>query len=334
VVDADLLIDDILADFPSHRAGTRPVHAHGIGVVGTFRASDVASRYCRAAHFSGQPIEVTARFSNGSGQAVQRDSASDVRGMAVRFHLNGRDHSAHTDLVAMTLPVFFVPTIPDFRAFTAASVPRPRPKRSVLQFVRDTLLVKPPIAPLPPGETASGDLGTLAYADAHSFACPAVVGLTAAPPSSYLGCTFHAVHAFKLTDADGGWRYVRFFWEPEAPERPYQGNAEVYLFADLRRRVAEHRANFVLRAQVAEAGDDLTDPTRAWSAARKRLVMGRLMITGLVADQEVDCEAMGFDPCHLTPGITLSEDPILHARRAVYARSQARRLAARIAGTP
>src|SRR4051812_7351952 len=81
----------------------RPVHALGIGATGHFVASDVARNYCIAEHFQGEKIDVSVRFSNGSGSAAQHDGWSDVRGMATRFHLAG---GAATDLIAMTLAEF------------------------------------------------------------------------------------------------------------------------------------------------------------------------------------------------------------------------------------
>ena len=45
------LVDSVIADFPDHAAGTRPVHTIGISVTGYFVASEGASSYCVAEHF-------------------------------------------------------------------------------------------------------------------------------------------------------------------------------------------------------------------------------------------------------------------------------------------
>src|SRR5436305_1065990 len=113
----DELIDAIAGAAPGHAAGTRPIHAPGIGVTGSFQATDVAARYTDAAHFSGRRVPVSVRFSNGVVSAKVPDSADVVRGMAVKFHLDG---GRETDMVCMTLPVFFARTVEDFRAFVAA----------------------------------------------------------------------------------------------------------------------------------------------------------------------------------------------------------------------
>ncbi len=96
----------------------RPVHAIGIGATGHFVASDVARDYCIAEHFQGEKIDVTVRFSNGSGSATPHDGWSDVRGMATRFHLAEGDA---TDLIAMTLAEFFTPTPETFLDFAVTA---------------------------------------------------------------------------------------------------------------------------------------------------------------------------------------------------------------------
>src|SRR5271166_412845 len=128
------LVDAIIADFPDHEPGTRPIHTIGVGVEGYFEASDIARNYCRAEHFGGQRVPVSVRFSNGSGSPTKHDGWNDVRGMATRFHLKG---NAATDLIAMTLNGFFVRTTKQFIKFTMAARQRPVRKESPWQKILD-----------------------------------------------------------------------------------------------------------------------------------------------------------------------------------------------------
>ena len=92
MVDASVakrLVEAIIDNLPEPVPGRRPVHTIGMGVKGEFVASDVARTYCIAEHFNGGPVDVSVRFSNGLGGLEQHDGWSDVRGMAVRFHLCG-----------------------------------------------------------------------------------------------------------------------------------------------------------------------------------------------------------------------------------------------------
>ena len=79
---AKRLVDSIIADFPDHERDKRPIHTIGIGVKGTFAPSEVARNYCIAEHVQPRrdPVEVTVRFSNGSGSPRQHDGWNDVRG--------------------------------------------------------------------------------------------------------------------------------------------------------------------------------------------------------------------------------------------------------------
>jgi catalase len=52
-----------------------------------------------------------------------------------------------------------------------------------------------------------------------------------------------------------------------------------------------------------------------------------LTITELETERETGDDVLVFDPTRITPGIELSEDPVLQFRRAAYSESVARRMA-------
>lgn len=319
------LVDAIIADFPDHAPGTRPIHTIGVGVEGYFEASDVAPNYCRAEHFGGQLVPVSVRFSNGSGSPVQHDGWNDVRGMATRFHL--KDEA--TDLIAMTLNGFFVRTTKEFIDFTTAARQRPVRKESPWRKILDMLQLKQPLPDPYPGETASGDAGTLEYANTHPFAQLAVFQAgSIGAPVSYVRAAYHAVHTFIVTSKEGARRPVRFAWKPVAGVRntdPALLPADNYLQGELRDRLAQWPARFLLMMTIGETGDALDDPTVPWPAKRVRVVMGTLTLTKVAEDQEAAAERISFNPWRLVDGIEPSGDPILHARRDAYEDSRKRR---------
>lgn len=316
---ARTLVDAVIADFPDHQPGTRPVHTIGIGVTGYFAPSEVARSFCTARHFQEPRSPVTVRFSNGSGSPTQHDGWSDVRGMATRFHLPG---DAATDLIAMTLGEFFTPTVESFLAFTTAARPAASRPESPWRKILDMLQLKPPLADPMPGQTTDGAAGTLHYADAHRFAQLAVfdsAGIGA--PVSYARATYHAVHTFVVVASDGTRRPVRFTWQPVAGVRttdPAAPPVDDYLHQELTARLRIAPAEFTLMMTIGEAGDALSDPTVPWPAKRIRVVMGTLVLTAVAADQAASCEHISFNPCRLVPGIETSDDPILRARRDAY----------------
>jgi len=318
------LYDALLLDYPDHQEGTRPVHTVGIGATGYFVPSLGAREYSRAVQFAGATIAVTVRFSNGSGSPVEHDDALDVRGMAAKFHL-GTDREA--DLIMITLPVFFAKTPEDFLGFARAGVPRFDPLPTWWDRLVDKLLLRPDPTRPDPHNPDDGSAGVLAYANRHASARPGTIAaLMLVTPTSYARATYHALHTFKATNADGLVRYVRLSWEPVAGVRPI-GGAEVpedYLHQELGERLRHGPARFVLRMVVAGEGDDVDDPTRLWDTTRLRVVMGELFLTELLEDEDA-CERLSFNPTRTVTGLECSDDPILAARRDAYEYSCRRR---------
>jgi catalase len=149
-------------------------------------------------------------------------------------------------------------------------------------------------------------------------------------PVSYARIKYHAVHTFRATDPDGLERYVRLTWEPVAGVRPIDpftatSLAPDYLHTELRERLAQAPARFLLQMRIAGQGEVLDDPTVIWDDTQTRIVMGELVLTGLVADQQTDCERLSFNPTRLVPGLECSDDPVLAARRGAYEESCRRR---------
>jgi catalase len=324
--DADELVDALIKACPAYRPGTRPIHAPGIAATGWFSATPVASSLTIAPHFAGPPVAVTVRFSNGTGDGCDPDSTPVVRGMAVKFQPGTDDE---TDLVAMSLPMFFVEDVPQFREFVAAATAVAPKLRTRWQLLREKLRLDTPYPSptLAPGSETSTDQAVFDFAVAHPKACPAVAYLGGKfVPESYTTCAYHAVHAFTLTAPDGTEQSVRFHWEPVEGVRSaaptVTGN---FLRGGLQDWITNGRAEFVLRAQVAEQGDSTADPTRPWPSRRPRVVLGHLRLTDIPKDQFHGGELLDFNPTRLVRGIGMSDDPTLAVRGGVYRQSFDRR---------
>src|ERR1700730_5013892 len=329
---AERLVQSIIADFPDNDPEKRPIHTIGIGVKGTFEPSEVAPDYCIAEHFqpspTDDPVKVRVRFSNGSGSPKQHDGWNDVRGMATRFHLDGECRA--TDLIAMTLGGFFVRSVDEFFDFTnSAKQTKVKPESALCKFI-DMLSLTPPLDDPPPGQTHSGNAGTLDYANKHRFAQLAIfqAGIIGAPVS-YVRAVFHAVHTFFVVGPDGIRGPVRFSWKPVAGVQTTKDTivapVDDYLQGELRKRLEEWPARMMLMMMIGEDGDVLEDPTVPWPAHRVRVVMGTLSLNKVAADQVADGEKLSFNPWRLVPGIEPSADPLLRARRDVYEVSRKRR---------
>jgi catalase len=319
-----LIVDQLLAALKRQicveGSDLRPVHAIGIGVTGSFRAAPNASAYCVAEHFRGdRPVDVTVRFSNGSGDAEQHDGWSDVRGMATRFHLANDDA---TDLIAMTLPEFFTATPEAFLDFLETAKLVPAVKASPWRKFLDLLQLTQPMPDPYPNQKMTPVPGAITYADQHKAAQIAVLqAAIIGAPVSYARALYHAVHAFGVIGADGVRRWVRFFWTPAIGVQntdPTKPPIDKYLQDELKTRLKNAPVRFTLMMTIGESGDDPTDSSRPWPPNRKRVVMGELTLDKIPEDQINYCEKLSFNPWPVVPGIEPSGDPVLQVRRDTY----------------
>jgi catalase len=285
--------------------GFRAAHAKGTLMAGTFTASPDAARLTRAAHMQGSPVRATVRFSNGTGDPGVPDYARVGRGLAVKLYL---EDGSKTDMVALTLPCFFVRTPEHFIEFTRAQKPVPGT-----------------------GKPDAEKVG--AFLAAHPEAQPAIQAtLTAGRPASYATCVYNGIHTFRWANAEGETRNVRFRFEPESgaeqvsPEEARQRGAD-YLKDEIAGRDG---SAFNLVLTLAGEEDPVDDPTVAWPDERESVEVGRLELGGPEPDREQGDDVLVFDPTRVVDGIELSDDPILRFRPRAYAVSVERRSGAPI----
>jgi catalase len=211
-----------------------------------------------------------------------------------------------TDIVAITLPVFFVRDPDGFLDFVRARVPDPAT-----------------------GEVDIAKVGAFLGAHPEALAAAQYV-MTAEPPVSYLRIAYNSLHAYGFVDAEGTLRFGRYRFEPDdgeaslAPADAEQRGPH-YLRDDLAARLAEGPARFTLWVQLAGEDDPVEDPTVAWPDDRERVQLGTLEITALAFDREQEGDVLVFDPTRVSDGIELSDDAILHFRAHAYAESVLRR---------
>jgi catalase len=294
---------DALNDVHGRHEGVRAAHARGTCVRGVFTATESAAGLTRAPHMQGDPIPVTVRLSNGTGNPTAPDRRRDGRGLAVKFHLpNGKE----TDMVGITLPVFFVATADAFLELQAAISPDPATGTPDPQRV-------------------------MTFVQAHPESVPALqAALALQAPASYAGLVYRGLHAFRYVNAADEGRFVRYRWEPEAPcamldEEEAKAKPERYLEDELRARLSEGPVVFRLIVQIAAETDPSDDPSAEWPADRQEVEIGRLVLT-TPAD---GCDDLLFDPMMLVDGIEASDDEILRARSGAYSVSFKRRRPAR-----
>jgi catalase len=296
MVTPDQAIDAINKVYGAHPR-SRALHAKGQFYAATFTATPGASRLTRAAHMTGAPIPTLVRLSNGSGRPHSVDKAPDVRGLAVSFRPPGSDA---TDILAQTGVRFPVRTPEAFLEFTSAAAQPNKPWLLAAFVARNPRVLGPLLANL--------------RARAVN------------PPRSFADIPYYAIHAYKWLDADGGSRWVRYTWRPEAsPAQTPKVDGRNYLHEEMQQRLANGPVRFTLEVQIAADGDNPHDPTSVWRGAGVEEV-GTLEITAPAPDPEADGGVTVFDPTRIIDGIELSDDPILRFRPQAYSVSVDRRL--------
>jgi catalase len=289
----------------------RAAHARGSLATGVFTATEAAARLTPAAHMQGAPVGVTARFSNASGDPGSPDGARDARGLAVKFHLDHGD----TDIVAVTLPCFFVREPGHFVALNKAM----RPRRLRLLRVAAFALRHP-------------ETWRALFASARLGAVP-----------SYANCRYQAIHAFRWVSADGEAVYVRYSWLPDEGEARVGWRAARrlefdHLQQDLYNRIGRtppRPMRFILQLELATpeevASGRAFDPTKIWSPKvsgeeRERVDAGLLELDAIRPGGAGEDAALVFDPTNVTDGIEVPRnDAILCFRPAAYKVSSERR---------
>ncbi|MBJ8348177.1 catalase [Antrihabitans sp. YC2-6] len=273
-------------------AGYRALHAKGSLFRGTFTATAAAKALSRAVHLDGRTVPALVRFSNGAPEPDKSDNRPMIRGMAVKLSL---PDGSTTDISAQTGRLFISRTPEGFVEFMRASKLGPLAGVKLAKF-------------------------TAQYPEfLHTLRANAVALKV---PASYATIEWHALHAFKWIDADGGSRFVRYHWIPEAGIQHLKlletrSKSPDYLTEELTTRLAEVPVRFELHVQVAGPDDSTVDPSAPW-ASDETTAVGTLEITGIDTEREHEGDIVVFDPMRVTDGIEASDDPVLHFRSLAY----------------
>ena len=295
------LVEMIHEDFQGFHPGYRGVHAQGRYYAAVFKATMEAKKLSRAVHLQGEPVPVTVRHGHSASGNPWGPATSPS--MAVKFYL---PDGTITDLIAITIPVFFART-PD----------------EMLEVLKT---LKPDLATGKPDEKRIMQLLAARPWIANAFK----LAKSLPAPVSFAQTVFHALHAFKFVNAADEAHHARYHWEPEAGEagqtiEELQKQPPSYLFEELETRLRKAPVIFNLVLQLAKDDDPTDDPTAPWPDDRPRVTIGRLEYIRPTTVEEIGDPVMLHDPTRLTDGIEPSDDPILAVRRGVYEVSVAHR---------
>lgn len=295
------LVEMIHEDFQGFHPGYRGVHAQGRYYAAIFKATPEAKKLSRAVHLQGQPVPVTVR--HGHSASGNPWGPAVTPSMAVKFYL---PDGTVTDLIGLTIPVFFGRTPDEVLAGLKALKPDPATGKPDEKRVMQFLATRPWVA--------------------KAFQIVKAVPY----PVSFAQTAFHAIHAFRFVNSADEVQYARYHWEPEVGVagqtlEELQKQPPSYLFEELESRLRKAPVVHNLVLQLAGDDDPTDDPTAPWPDDRSRVRIGRLEIIRTTTVEEIGDPVMLHDPTRLTDGIEASDDPILAVRRGVYEISVAHR---------
>ncbi len=294
----DLIVDELQQAGGQH-PGFRRNHAKGVCVAGYFEGNGNASAYSIAPVFAAGRTPVVGRFSIPGGNPYAPDSSTPVRSMALRFNLaNGQQWRTAMN----NMPVFPVATPQAFHEQLAANRKDPAT-----------------------GKPAPARLAAFFAAHPETAAFRAWAKATR-PSASFVTDSYYGLNAFHFVDAEGRRHAVRWRMAPEAVDAAVApADEEDYLIRDLQQRLRAGPQRWRLLVTLAEPGDPTNDATRTWPADRTTIDAGILVLDSEQPQDSGPCRDINYDPTVLPAGIAVSDDPLLPARSAAYARSHLRR---------
>jgi catalase len=144
--------------------------------------------------------------------------------------------------------------------------------------------------------------------------------------SGFANSTFNSLNAFRFVDAAGAATNVRWSTVPVQPvaadsAEPTAAEGKNYLFDNLTAQIARQPQQWRLIVAVGQADDPTNDATLPWPEDRRQIDAGTITIDQASSEDGGRCTAVNYDPLVLPSGIEPSDDPLLSARSAVYARS-------------
>jgi catalase len=300
---ATAVVDALEGAYGVHR-GQRRNHTKGIGALGTFVGLPDGAAFSRSALFSGQTIEVVARFSLAGGDPQASDTEKSPRGLGLEFRLpNGALHHMtmiHTPMFFAAVPATFLDKFVALAPDPATGKPNPDKLKAFMAHHPD-------------------NAGQATFLEDNN------------PPPSYANCAFYGIHTFKFIDGQDKVTLVRFRFVPQDGEK-WLSDTEVktmrpdFLRPALAERLRRGPAQWDMILTIGELGDAEDDPTILWPPNRKEVKVGTLTIASAMPEKQAGSYSINFDPLMLDDGIAATNDPVLLFRSSSYAISHTRRL--------
>ncbi len=317
----DFVLREKITHFDHERIPERIVHARGSGAHGFFQCYESQGDITKAAFLQDPKVktEVFVRFSTVAGGAGSGDMPRDVRGFAVKFYTSEGNY----DLVGNNIPVFFIQDAMKFPDLVHAV--KMEPDRG-----------------FPQAASAHDNFWDFASLTPESMHMLMWAMSDRAIPRSLRMIEGFGVHTFRLINAAGESRFVKFHWRPKLGAQSVVWDEAVKINGadpDFHRRdlwEAIERGDFPEwelglqvfdEEQAAKLDFDVLDPTKLIPEEIIPLRMvGRMVLNRNADNFFAETEQVAFLPSNVPPGIDFSNDPLLQGRLFSYQDTQLSRL--------
>ncbi len=317
----DFILREKITHFDHERIPERVVHARGSAAHGYFESYQDLREYTRAAPFAaaGKRTPVFVRFSTVVGERGSPDLARDVRGFATKFYTE----EGNWDLVGNNMPVFFIQDAMKFPDLVHAVKPEPHHAMPQASSAHDTFW----------------DFASLSPEITHMLMW---VMSDRAIPRSYRMMQGFGVHTFRLVNAEGTSRFVKFHWTPLQGTHSVVWDEAVKINGadpDYHRRdlweaiesgqFPEYELGLQIftEAQAASFPFDILDATKIVPEEMVPLLpVGKLVLNRNPDNFFAETEQVAFCTAHVVPGIDFTDDPLLQGRNHSYIDTQISRL--------
>ncbi|RON93136.1 catalase HPII [Pseudomonas fluorescens] len=317
----DFIMREKITHFDHERIPERIVHARGTGAHGFFQAYENHSALTKAGFLQdpGKKTPVFVRFSTVQGPRGSGDTVRDVRGFAVKFFTD----EGNFDLVGNNMPVFFIQDAIKFPDFVHAVKPEPHNEIPTGGSAHDTFWDFVSLVP------ESAHMVIWAMSDR-------------AIPKSLRSMQGFGVHTFRLINAEGKSRFVKFHWRPTAgtcslvwdEAQKLAGKDTDYHRRDLWEAIEMgDYPEWELGVQIIEEENehdfdfDILDPTKLIPEEIVPITpLGKMTLNRNPDNFFAETEQVAFCPGHIVPGIDFSNDPLLQGRLFSYTDTQISRL--------
>jgi len=310
-----------LTHFDHERIPERIVHARGSAAHGTFTPYDNARTYSRAAFLQYPKIRtpVFVRFSTVAGGAGSVDLPRDVRGFATKFYTS----EGVFDLVGNNIPVFFIQDALKFPDLIHAVKMEPDRGFPQAASAHDTFWDFVSLMP----EAMHMLMWTMS---------------DRALPRSVRMMEGFGVNTYRLIDAQGVARFVKWHWRPAIGSSSVLWDEACKINGadpDFHRRdlfTAIQRGEFpefelsiqaLTEAEADALEFDILDATKLIPEELVPLIpIGKMVLDRWPDNFFAETEQVAFHPGHVVPGVEFSDDPLLQGRIFSYTDTQLKRL--------